>query len=51
MSLKSAFHTLLDEVHLPNEDVRNRIREEVDVKDVPDTVPDDKPEPDEKEGE
>jgi hypothetical protein len=51
VSLKSAFHTLLDEVHLPNEDVRNRIREEVDVKDVPDTVPDDKPEPDEKEGE
>jgi hypothetical protein len=37
VSLKSAFHTLLDEVHLPNEGVRDRIRDEVDVKDVPDT--------------
>jgi hypothetical protein len=42
VSLKSAFHTLLDEVHLSNEDVRNRIREEVDVAEVPDAPPSEK---------
>jgi hypothetical protein len=49
VSLKSAFHTLLEASNLPGE-VKHRIREEVEVKDVPDTVPDE-PKSDEKEAE
>jgi hypothetical protein len=30
MSLRSAFDALLAEVHLPNDDVRERIRDEVE---------------------
>jgi hypothetical protein len=41
VSLKSAFHSLLDVANLPAE-VIHRIREEVDVTEVPDTVPDEK---------
>ena len=46
MSLKSAFHTLVDELSLADH-VKDRVKAEVDVPDVPDTVPDDEP----KEGE
>jgi hypothetical protein len=41
VSLKSAFHSLLEVSNLPAE-VIHRIREEVEVSEVPDTVPDDK---------
>jgi hypothetical protein len=43
VSFKTAFHALLDELNLGQE-VKDRLHEEADVKDVPDTVPDDKPE-------
>lgn len=41
MSLKSAFHSLLDVANLPAE-VIHRLKEEVEVPEVPDTVPDEK---------
>lgn len=43
MSLKSALHSLIDLAGDVPDHVKAALHEEVDVKDVPDTVPDDDP--------
>jgi len=43
MSIKSALHSLIDVVGDVPDHVKNALHEEADVKEVPDTVPDEDP--------